>query len=201
MKYDMTFRMLDVVLGSIAKKQIRDKQVMKKIHREYREIAERAGDIGKGNRLLGSYAMTAYFIAMNRHDGLTPEENCRIIEEGLRTSKLYKAFMGSAKSYFSEKSMASRREWSRETHDPAHRAAYPNDWVVDVIEQGEDFRFGFDYTECGDCKLCRDEGCPEVAKYICRLDYMTTDLLGVGLRRTEILSEGEDRCDFRFYEK
>ena len=198
MKYDMTFRMLKIVLDGITKKEIRDKKIMKDIGREYRAIAQRAGDIGSKNRLLGSYAMTAYYIAMNRFDGLSPEENCRILEEGLGKSRLYKATMGSADSYFSEKNMASRRAWSKETHDPAHRKAYPNDWVVDVIEKGDGYEFGFDYTECGDCKLCRDEGCPELAKHICRLDYMTTDLMGVGLDRTMILSEGAPKCDFRF---
>ena len=199
MKYNMTFKMLGLVLGGITKKKVADKKTMKKIRTEYKAVVERAGDIGAGNRLLSSYGMTAWFIAMNRHDGLNAEENCRILEQGLRNSKLFRAFMGSADSYFSEKNMESRRKWSAETHDPAHKAQYPNDWMVDVLEKSEDYEFGFDYLECGDCKLCRDEGCPELAKYLCSLDYMTIDVMGLGLRRSGTLAEGCDKCDFRFY--
>lgn len=200
MKYNMTLRMLDVILGSITKKTVTDKETMKKIRREYRAVMDRAGDIGGGNRLLGSYGMTGWFIAMNRHDGLSPEENCKILEDGLRTSRLYKATMGSPKSYFSEKHMESRRKWSKETHDPDHKRRYPDDWVVDVLEKTPEYTFGFNYTECGDCKLCRKEGCPELAKYLCSLDYMTTEIMGVGLQRTGTLAEGFPKCDFRFRE-
>ena len=73
--------------------------------------------------------------------------------------------------------------------------------MVDVIEQGPDFTFGFDYRECGVCKLCRDEGCPELAPYLCRLDYMTTDMMGIHLERTMTLAEGAPKCDFRFRRK
>ena len=33
--------------------------------------------------------------------------------------------------------------------------------------------------------------------YICEVDYILMELLGVGLRRTKTLAWGCDRCDFR----
>ena len=197
MKYNMTFRMLGMVLGGIIKKEIPDKAVRKNIKTTYRDIVERASDIGSNNRLLGAYALAAYFIAMNRCDSLTPVQNCDIMENGLRASKLYRMTMGSADAYFSEKNMASRRVWSKETYE----RKYKNNWIVDVIEKAPGFEFGFDYKECGVCKLCRDEGCPEFAKYLCRLDYMTTDMMGIHLDRTMTLAEGGPKCDFRFSRK
>ena len=194
MKYNMTFRMIGLVFGGIVKKKVTDPAVRRNIKKEYRAIVDRAEDIGDGNTLLGAYAMMAYFIAMNRFDGMSPEENCDLLEKGLARSKLYKMTMGNADSYFSEKKMAFRRKWSRETHEKK----YKNDWVVDVLEKTPDYEFGFDYLECGVCKLGRDEGCPELAKYLCRLDYMTTEIMGVHLERTTTLAEGGPKCDFRF---
>ena len=194
MKYNMTFKLLGTILNGLIKKDIQDKDVQKKIKRIYKEIVLRADDIGSQNRLIGSYGLAAYFIAMNRSNTLTPEQNCDIIENGLRNSKLYKMTMGDSKQYFSEKNMESRRKWSKETYE----RKYKNDWVVDVLEKTPDYDFGFDYHECGVCKLCRDEGCPELAKYLCRLDFMTADMMGIHLKRTMTLAEGYEKCDFRF---
>ena len=194
MKYSFMLRMFGTAVGGMVRQGVPDRQVRKKIKAEYRAILERAKDIGSDNKLLDSYALAAYFIAMNRCTGLTPEENIRIMESGMRSSRLLKAFMGDARGYFSEKNMESRRAWSKKTHE--HR--YENDWVVDVLEKTDDYQFGLDYWECGDCKLCADEGCPELAKYLCTLDFMLVDIMGITLERTGTLAEGCEKCDFRF---
>ena len=105
--------------------------------------------------------------------------------------------MGSSKNYFSEKKMEFRRNWSKETY----KRKYENDWIVDFIEPSKDYVFGFDYKECGVCKLCKDEGCKELAKYLCQLDYMIVEVIGIKLTRTKTLAEGYDCCDFRFSNK
>ena len=192
MKYDMTPRMMGAVLGSMC--GLPDKSRRKALKQEYRSIWLRASDIGSSNNLIGSYVLAAWFIAMNRTTGLDAEGNYQILEKGLRTSRLFKAFMGDSKGYFSEKHMAFRREWSKKTHERKYR----NDWVVDVLEKTEDYEFGFDYTECGVCKLCRDESCFELAKYLCRLDYLLVEIMGIHLDRTMTLANGDPKCDFRF---
>lgn len=199
MKYIFMFRGLKMILSGITKKQVKDRTAAGKIGKTYREILERAGQMDPASPLVGAYGLAAWFISMNRHDGLSPEENCRILEEGLKNSRLYKAFMGSADDYFSEKKMEFRRDWAAKTQSPEFQKRFPNDWEVELLEKGPDYDFGFDYLQCGICKLCREEGCPELAEYLCRLDYMTSDLMGVGLRRTETLAEGSPKCDFRFY--
>ena len=189
--------MMGTVLSGIVKKAIPDKAVQQNIKKMYRDIVLRADDIGGQNRLLGSYALAAFFIAMNRCDHLSAEENSDILEYGLSHSKIYKMVMGNSKHYFSEKNMESRRKWSKETYE----RKYKNDWVVDVLEKTDDYTFGFDYWECGACKLCQDEGCFELAKYLCRLDYMTTDMMGIHLDRSMTIAEGGEKCDFRFSPK
>ena len=199
MEYSFMFKGFGAVLSGITKKALNDKKVNSQIKKSYKEIVLRAKDIGKSNNLLSSYALAAYFIAMNREDGLSAEENYKILDNGLRNSKLLKAFMGDSKGYFSEKHMEFRRKWSKLTNSEENRKKYPNDWVVDVVEGNGDFVFGFDYRECGVCKLCRDENCFELAKYLCKLDFMLVEIIGIKLKRTGTLADGCDKCDFRFY--
>ena len=198
MKYNFSMGLVGRFLSGLVKKDIRESGLRKEILKEYREILLRASDIGSRNKLLSSYLLAAFFIAMNRKDGLSPEENIKILEERMGSSQALKLFMGNADNYFSEKNMASRRAWSRETLDPAHQKQYPNDWVVEVLPRTESYEFGFNYLQCGVCKLCRDEGCPELSRYLCSLDYMLVEIMGLSLRRTQVLAEGAPCCDFRF---
>ena len=182
-------------MNGIAKKNVPNKA--KAVKEEYKAICMRANDIGEKNMLLSSYALAAYFIALCRKGNKSPDETIAFVEDGLRKSRLLKAFMGNAGDYFSEAHMEKHRKWSAE----AHQHKYKNDWVVDVLEQTPDYRFGLNYLECGVCKPCQDEGCPELAKCLCKLDFMLVEGIGIRLTRTQTLVKGCDHCDFRFHEK
>ena len=194
MKVDLTLKLFFTIYNKEAKKQIKDKDVLKNIKNEYISIMKRASDIGNGNKLISSYAMAAYFIALNRKDGLTTDRNYEILKEDLLESKLLKIALGDAKTYLSEKKMVGRRKWAKESL----KKKYKNDWVLNIVEKDDKYVFGIDYLECGVCKLCRDENCFELAKYLCKLDFMLADLIGVKLHRTKTLAEGGNCCDFRY---
>ena len=195
MKFNITFGLFEKVLCSMIKKEVSDKNVIKEIKKEYRAVIDRAGDIGSDNTLLASYALAAFFIAMNRKDNKTPEENIEILSSHIQTNKLVKTFLGGdADTYFSEKKMAGRREWSKKTHE----RKYEDDWVVDVIEKDDKYDMGLDYTRCGVCEMCKKEGCFEWAQYLCRLDFMLVEMIGIKLDRKGTLAQGADKCDFRF---
>jgi hypothetical protein len=75
---------------------------------------------------------------------------------------------------------------------------YPGDWVFEVVDgEGEPFDFGIDMTECGIVKLFHDQGADELVPYLCELDYLMAEAIGIGLGRTRTLAWGCDRCDFR----
>jgi hypothetical protein len=75
---------------------------------------------------------------------------------------------------------------------------YPGDWVFERIDgDGETFDFGIDMTECGIVKFLDAQGAAELCPYLCELDYVMAEALGIGLRRTKTLAWGCDRCDFR----
>ena len=78
---------------------------------------------------------------------------------------------------------------------------YENDWVVDILPGNGEYDLGYDYHECGACKLCKDEGCPELAAYICRMDFVLADMMNMKLVRTGTIAEGAPYCDFRYSRK
>ena len=170
----------------------------KAIKNEYKAILERADDIGKSH-LMSSFCMGAYFIALNRKTSLSPEECFSLYKDGLCNKKLFHMVIGNADSYLDEKKLTGRKKWSEESH----LRRYKNDWVLDIIEGGpnDDFVLGYDYHNCGICNLCRDEGCFELAKYLCRMDYVLADMMDMKLTRTQTLAENGAYCDFRYGRK
>lgn len=158
------------------------KNTAKKIIKTHKEIMNRAKEIGN-SRLVSSYVMGSYFIAMNRSTGKSPEENYQIFRDGLCASSLFKKVMGDAESYLSPKKMEGRLKWSEESH----KRKYENDWVVDILPGNDEYDLGYDYLECGICKLCNDEGCPELAQYLCRMDFVLADIMNMKLVRTGLL--------------
>ena len=73
----------------------------KAIKQEYRAILTRAKDIGK-SRLMSSYCMGAYFIALNRNTTLSPEECYALYKDGLSANQLFHKVMGNADSYLND---------------------------------------------------------------------------------------------------
>ena len=194
MKINSQIKVFGMLLNHVTNINFKDKQMRKAVSDEYYRIMANAKDIGPNNTLLFSYTLAAYFIALVRNTNTEPEKLRDMLETYMRSSKLFKMLMGDAKGYFSEKKMQMRREWSKDTY----KRKYTNDWIVDIIEKNDKYEFGLDYRECGACKLCKDEGRPELAKYLCSLDFAISEIIGVKLDRTKTLAEGDDCCDFRF---
>lgn len=158
----------------------------KKIFSEYNCIISRAKDIGKHNSLLSAYALGAWFIAMKRKDDFSAEQNYEILIEGLGKSWMFQKLMGDAEHYLAPKRIEEQKKWAKNTH----KRIYENDWVVNLLPGNGTYDLGYDYMECGVCKLCQDEGCPELSKYLCRLDYLFAEIMGLHFERTTTLVEG-----------
>ena len=76
---------------------------------------------------------------------------------------------------------------------------YPGDWVMKFVEgDGKTFDYGFDITECGDCKFFKQQGNENLMPLICISDYASARAAGYGLKRTQTLGNGAPICDFRY---
>lgn len=200
MKASIQEWMTGYIYRSACKPYLKEKGVtgetIRKIRKEYKAIRQRAKGIGAKN-MTGAYAMGIYFIALNRRSGLSKEENYEVFYNAIAHSAIMKKSLGDGDSYLDEKRLPGRLKWAEESR----KRLFENDWVVDVLPGNGDYDLGYDYHECGVVKLCRDEGCPELAEYICRFDYLLADIMGMELKRTGTLAEGADKCDFRYSRK
>ena len=130
--------------------------------------------------------------------GASVEEAARLIYLG--TASLYDSFpspgscAGRADGFFRQKHLDQRRHAAA----ISQQRRYPDDWVFDFVEgDGQDFAVGVDYTECGVVKYLAREGAPELAPYLCWVDYPQFAAMDLKLVRTETLAQGGQRCDFR----
>ena len=188
MEYGFTQKLFGYFYHSSCMKQAAKQQLdidKKAIKQEYVSIIKNAKDIGK-SRLMSSYCMGAYFIALNRKTSLSPEVCYELYKNGLSANKLFHIAVGNADSYLDKKKMPGRLKWSADSH----LRRYENDWVVDIIEgtPQDDFELGYDYHTCGICNLCR-------------MDYVLADMMQMKLTRTKTIAEGADLCDFRYSRK
>ncbi|MCB0932395.1 MAG: L-2-amino-thiazoline-4-carboxylic acid hydrolase [Mycobacterium sp.] len=74
---------------------------------------------------------------------------------------------------------------------------YEGGWDCEIVE-GNGYDWGIDITRCGVCKLYDAQGAGEFTKWACPSDFAMTKSLHIGMRRTQTLSAGDPRCDFRF---
>lgn len=76
---------------------------------------------------------------------------------------------------------------------------YPGDWVFEVVEgDGVNFDFGLDVHECGVLKFLKSQNAEELGPYMCLMDYSFAKAKDSGLKRTITLTEGDEKCDFRW---
>jgi hypothetical protein len=91
------------------------------------------------------------------------------------------------------------KEKTRILADRSQQRKYKEDWVIHFVEgNGGDYIYGIDVTECAILKYLSKQGAPELTRYLCLTDYITSEAIGRGLVRNKTLAEGCDCCDFRY---
>jgi hypothetical protein len=92
-----------------------------------------------------------------------------------------------------------RQRRSQELALESQKRQYADDWVYSVVAgDGESFDYGLDFVECGICKFFHAREADEFARYMCRLDFIMSERMGMGLVRTVTIAEGGEKCDFRY---
>ncbi len=157
---------------------------------------------GSENPDTRSLYVTAAWLALYRSlqaQGASVEDAARVIFLG--TASIYEGFpmrwllRWQGRHFFSQKRMDRRRRAAA----MRQQRRYTDDWVSEVVEgDGQDFDFGIDHTECGVVKYLQHEGAPELAPYLCWVDYPMSAAMQVRLDRSETIAQGGQRRDFRF---
>ena len=145
--------------------------------------------------------LTAAMLAVYRSlqaRGASVEQAARLIYLG--SASFFGSFPARVLMRLQGRRLLSRKFRDKRRHVAAisQQRRYPDDWVFEVVEgNGQGFAFGVDYAECGIVKYLAREGAPELAPYLCWIDYPQFAAMHLRLDRTETLAQGGQKCDFR----
>jgi hypothetical protein len=177
-------------------------RIIQELQAEFRALLPRLPYIGgKQNPLTTNLVACSWFLALYRvlqPRGLSDDEIgdlvYRVAEEWVTSSPRW---IGRAQSLLIKTPLL-RLIFKRITRQSQQRR-YPGDFVVHFVPgDGRTFDFGLDFTGCAIHKFFQAEQAGHFAKYMCRIDYLTTSYKGIELIRTGTIANGADKCDFRY---
>ncbi len=163
----------------------------KEVKRQYKQMLERTQDIG-GSSLEKNLYIAAFVFSLYKAlpDVITPELINKMVDSVFNSSFLKRMHKNKKCTLFTDKVQDKKVLESRRSLN----SKYDLDWKF-VYQKG-DGEFYNTYTECGICKLAKQEGCFEFAPCLCNMDERSYRLEGGLLHRTKTLAEGGDCCDF-----
>lgn len=173
----------------------------KRVDREYRAIVARTPSVGamKDNMFVMIMYAGAFLIALYKEAGdyMTDERLQKLVKAASYSPLMVKAKQG--KSAFTEKEIAIRARqsiWSRD-----HIEEYPMNWYYYFEKVPGKDEYYITHKQCGICKLTKQEGCEDITKHLCAMDYYTFEMQGAVLDRTKTLGYGDDECNFHLMSK
>lgn len=176
--------------------QLEPEPYRKRVMKEYKAIVKRTPGIGKfkDNMFVVTLYAGCFVIALYKAaEGNLKDEGLK----GLVRAAAYCPLMVKTKrgkSVFTDRIIEERTkqaQWSRD-----HIQEYPMNWFYYFENVPGKEEYYITHKECGICKLAKQEGCPEITKYLCMMDYYTFELQGAVLDRTKTLGYGDDECNF-----
>ncbi len=171
-----------------------------KFKKQYRKIRSEVDDIGRITKnplricLAGGVIWLAAYEAC---EGKMDEGMfSRMITDTMK-SPLFKKAFGAKDPFVAEKQQ--KKVVSFKTANAISDSEY--NWHTDYAPGRDETEYFCTYRKCGLCTLGRKYGHPELIPYMCQMDYISVDMMGAILYRTQTLATGGDCCDFHVVKK
>jgi hypothetical protein len=102
---------------------------------------------------------------------------------------------------FNGKAVVKRRGFRPKIFDDVNRADEPDGQKFEFLPPSGNLFYGVNVIRCGMVKFLTKMGAAELTPYICRGDFHIQKYLpkGIMFKRTQVIAEGGDCCDFRYY--
>lgn len=165
----------------------------------YRDMLNRADDIGKDNPMASNLYEGLLFLALwEAADGKISVDDLREITRAVMqfpAMKLLGLFVNANRSGLEklEKRMHKNAEWL-EVHPQYKGVSW--DFNFDKTKHSEGFYYHF--TRCPLNDFARREGYIEVLPVMCEIDLLSAELMHAKLIRKQTLASGGDCCDYWF---
>lgn len=201
MKYNgFYFRLFKGTIKKVAEEnygKVYAELLMKRSARVYRELVEKADDIGDGNPMayneLFALVFTAPYVASEKV--IPPELVQEMMRRALYHIRWYFGLVnlntdrGKAAN---KKSVVKYAKW----YTPEREKLYPTSFKVDFVGQPYEGACYYRITRCPICAYAERLGVSELMPLFCELDSVMITLQHGVLHRKQTLASGGEYCDY-----
>ena len=164
---------------------------------EYRELLNKADDIGSKNPMASNLCMCLLFFSfMQGSNGKISTQDLKDIMRITLSDPILLKLMGN-KDFNDPKELNKFKEHIHKNSDWAelHRKEYPETWKFNFDDSHQD-GFYYYFTKCPIAKFFKDNNLEEITPIFCELDHLTIKTRKAKLLREKTLANGDDMCDF-----
>lgn len=176
------------------------KALLQKTDTEYRDMLQRADDIGADNPMASNTYECLIFLALwKAADGDISVDELRELSVEMMSApalKLAGLFInGNKKSGIKRlrSMMEKNAKWLEE-----HPQYKEKSWDFNFDDTKHRDGFYYHFTQCPLNTFARKEGYLEVLPVMCDIDHVTAKLMHLTLHREHTLADGSDLCDYWF---
>lgn len=171
-----------------------------KFKNQYRKMRSEVDDIGPITKNPLRICLTGgviWLAAYKACEGKMDEEMfSRMITDTMKSPLFQKAF-GAKDPFVAEKQR--KKVVAFQTANGISDSEF--NWYTDYTPGRDETEYFCTYRKCGLCALGRKYGHPELIPYMCQMDYISIDMMGAILYRTQMLATGGECCDFHVVKK
>ena len=176
------------------------KNLIKKTDKEYREMLQRADDIGADNPMASNTYECLVFLALwKAAEGKISVEDLRQLTRDILSMPVLK-LMGLYINGNKDSGVKRFRAMMEKDADWLEKhPQYKNvSWDFNFDETKHQDGFYYHFTQCPLNTFARKEGYLEVLPVMCEIDYLTARLMHFKLHRQQTLASGGEICDYWF---
>lgn len=173
------------------------KIIVRNAKAEYRELLNKADDIGSKNPMASNlYFCLLFFSFMKGSEGKINSEDLKEIMRITLSDSIFLKLMGK-KDFNNPKDLKEFKEHIHKNSEWAeiHRKDYPETWEFNFDDIHQD-GFYYYFTKCPIAKFFKDNNFEELTPLFCELDHLTIKTRKAKLFRDKTLAKGDDICDF-----
>ncbi len=173
------------------------KIIVRNAKAEYRELLNKADDIGSKNPMASNlYFCLLFFSFMKGSEGKINSEDLKEIMRITLSDSILLKLMGK-KDFNNPKDLKEFKEHIHKNSEWAeiHRKDYPETWEFNFDDIHQD-GFYYYFTKCPIAKFFKDNNFEELTPLFCELDHLTIKTRKAKLFRDKTLAKGDDICDF-----
>lgn len=172
-------------------------EIIKKSKKVYREIVEKADDIGSDNPMAYNELFALVFVSpyLASEKKIPPET----IQEMMRSSLYYLKWFFALTDLNTEKGKKSNKKnivKYEKWYTPEKEKKYPTSFKVDFVGQPYEGACYYRITRCPICAYTEKLGVSELMPLFCELDDVMITLQHGILHRKQTIANGGEYCDY-----